>query len=79
MKLHALTTVDHIVFCKLYLIYILIHNLNLQAAELCKLYVSIFKRMRYLEQEIKGAREEIHFLKAGNNSSKIMGQDIQTL
>jgi len=43
MKLHALTTVDHIVFCKLYLIYLLIHNLNMQAAELCKLYVLIFK------------------------------------
>jgi hypothetical protein len=47
MKLHALTIVDHIVFCKFYLIYLLIHNLNLQAAELSKFYLLIFKRMRY--------------------------------
>jgi hypothetical protein len=35
--------------------------------------------MRYLEQELKVERKEIHFLNAGNNSSKIMGQDIQTV
>jgi hypothetical protein len=34
--------------------------------------------MRYLEQELKAAREEIHFLNTRNNSSKIKGQDIQT-
>jgi len=64
MKLHVLTTVDHTVFCILYLIYLLTHNLKLQGAELCKLYVLIFKRMRYLEQELKAAREEINFFES---------------
>jgi hypothetical protein len=34
------------------------------------------ERIRYLEQELKAAREEINFLKAGNSSSKIKDQDI---
>jgi hypothetical protein len=34
------------------------------------------ERIRYLEQELKVAREEIIFLKAGNSSSKIKDQDI---
>jgi hypothetical protein len=32
--------------------------------------------IRYLEQELKAAREEINFFKAGNSSSKIKDQDI---
>jgi hypothetical protein len=31
--------------------------------------------IRYLEQELKAAREEINFLKIGNTSSKIKDQD----
>jgi hypothetical protein len=33
-------------------------------------------RIRYLEQELKVKGEEINFLKAGNNSSKIKDRDI---
>jgi septal ring factor EnvC (AmiA/AmiB activator) len=33
-------------------------------------------RIRYLEQELKAAREEINVLKAGNSNSKTKDQDI---
>jgi hypothetical protein len=32
-------------------------------------------RIRFLEQELKAAREEIKFLKAGNTNRKIMDQE----
>jgi hypothetical protein len=33
------------------------------------------EKIRYLEQELKAAKEEIHFLKAGNSSNKIKDQN----
>jgi hypothetical protein len=43
INLIAYSTVDHTVWCKLYLISLLTHNSNSQPSQLCKLYLPIFK------------------------------------